>query len=212
MVWLAGRQPKWMTSNILTIIGVLGSVLIFLGYALSGRGIGWLWLASAGFLVNWYGDSLDGSLARVRGTQRPVYGFYLDHMVDVFNELLMFVGLGLSPLLDMRIALALYAAYLMLTVNVSIDAHLKSEFRLTYAGLGPTEFRILAVLLNTALVFIRPMREFTASLTLFGAGLTLTAIDIAGIVIFVVLLVVVLASFFKDLGYYAKVDPPKRPQ
>ena len=94
LVWLASKQPAWMTSNILTFIGVIGSVIIALGYILSDRNISWLWLASAGFVINWYGDSLDGSLARFRKTQRPVYGFYLDHMVDVFNEMFMFVGVG----------------------------------------------------------------------------------------------------------------------
>lgn len=79
LVWLAERQPKWMTSDMLTAIGVFGAVVVAVGYALSNYDVSWLWLASLGFAVNWYGDSLDGTLARVRGTQRPVYGFYLDH-------------------------------------------------------------------------------------------------------------------------------------
>ena len=91
LVWLADRQPRWMTSNGLTIIGIFGSLMIFAGYVLTNLRIEWLWLASAGFLVNWYGDSLDGTLARVRGTQRPLYGYYLDHTVDALNELLMFL-------------------------------------------------------------------------------------------------------------------------
>ena len=111
-----------------------------------------LWLSTFGLLVNWYGDSLDGTLARVRKTQRPIYGYYLDHSLDCINEMLMFVGLGLSPLMDMRIALLMFIAYLLMTVNVSINAHLKGQFRLTYAKLGPTEFRIIAAIVNTILV------------------------------------------------------------
>ncbi len=74
LVWLAQRQPRWVTSDMLTAIGVVGAIVVAVGYILSNRHIGWLWLASLGFVINWYGDSLDGTLARVRGTQRPVYG------------------------------------------------------------------------------------------------------------------------------------------
>lgn len=74
LVWLAQRQPRWVTSDMLTAIGVVGAIVVAVGYILSNRHIGWLWLSSLGFVINWYGDSLDGTLARVRGTQRPVYG------------------------------------------------------------------------------------------------------------------------------------------
>ncbi len=209
LVWLASKQPAWMTSNILTFIGVIGSVIIALGYILSDRNISWLWLASAGFVINWYGDSLDGSLARFRKTQRPVYGFYLDHMVDVFNEMFMFVGVGLSALMDLRIGLFLFAAYLMMTVNVSINAHLKSEFKLTYAGLGPTEFRLIVIIVNTLLIFIKPLREFSLTLAMGSKAYALTALDVVGLVISAVLFTMFMITFFNDLKYYAKVDPRK---
>lgn len=209
LVWLAERQPQWMTSNILSFIGLGGSLLIGLGYALTGKDIAFLWLASFGFLVNWYGDSLDGSLARVRKKQRPIYGYYLDHTLDCINECLMFIGAGLSPLMDMRIALLMLIAYLLLTVNVSIDAHLKKEFKLTYAKLGPTEFRIIIVIVNTLFFFINPLREFSASVTVFGGTLTLKALDIVGIVIFIVLIVMYLVTVIKDLDEYAAIDPRK---
>ena len=96
--WLAARQPAWVTSDMLTAVGCVGTVLIALGYALSGKDVYFLWLATLGLFVNWYGDSLDGTLARYRGTQRPTYGFFVDHMVDCMSEVVMFVGLGLSPL------------------------------------------------------------------------------------------------------------------
>lgn len=209
LVWLAERQPQWMTSNILSFIGLGGSLLIGLGYALTGKDIAFLWLASFGFLVNWYGDSLDGSLARVRKKQRPIYGYYLDHTLDCINECLMFIGAGLSPLMDMRIALLMLIAYLLMTVNVSIDAHLKKEFKLTYAKLGPTEFRIIIVIVNTLFFFINPLREFSASITVFGSTLTLKALDIVGIVIFIVLIVMYLVTVIKDLDEYAAIDPRK---
>ena len=92
LVWLAQRQPKWMTSDILTAIGFFGALVIAAGYILVNQNVAFLWLASLGLVINWYGDSLDGTLARVRNTQRPVYGYYLDHTVDAINEVIMFVG------------------------------------------------------------------------------------------------------------------------
>lgn len=153
LVWLAGKQPGWMTSDILTFIGTFGAVIIAAGYYLSNFNIAFLWLSSLGLVINWYGDSLDGTLARVRKQQRPVYGYYLDHTMDAVNELIMFTGAGLSPFFDLRLALVAFVFYLMITLNVSINAHLKSEFRLTYAKLGPTEFRIIVIIMNTLLFF-----------------------------------------------------------
>lgn len=75
LVWLAGKQPRWVTSDVLTYIGVLGAVICAVGFALANLDIRYLWLSSLGLVINWYGDSLDGTLARVRNTQRPVYGF-----------------------------------------------------------------------------------------------------------------------------------------
>ena len=153
LVWLAERQPKWMTSDILTFIGTFGAIVIGAGYYLSNYNIAFLWLSSLGFLINWYGDSLDGTLARVRKQQRPVYGYYLDHTMDAINELFMFVGAGLSPFFFFFLTLVAFALYLMLSLNVSINAHLKSEFRLTYAKLGPTEFRIIVIAI-LALIYL----------------------------------------------------------
>ena len=135
LVWLAEKQPKWMTSDILTYIGTFGAVVIAAGYILSAWNINFLWLSSLGFVINWYGDSLDGTLARVRKTQRPVYGYYIDHTVDCINEFIMFIGIGLSGLMHFSLAMVILAVYFMLTINVSINAHLKKEFRLTYAKL-----------------------------------------------------------------------------
>ena len=154
LIWLAQRQPKWVTSDMLTLVGTVGAFIVGLGFVLTRYSIDWLWLSSAGLVINWYGDSLDGTLARVRNTQRPIYGYYLDHTIDCVNEALMFVGAGLSPLMHMDLALAAFILYLFMTINVSINAHLKSEFRLTYAKLGPTEFRMLIIIANTVLIAV----------------------------------------------------------
>lgn len=211
LVWLANRQPRWVTSDMLTWVGTFGSVLIALGYILSNINVQYLWLATFGLIVNWYGDSLDGTLARVRKTQRPIYGYYIDHTVDGINETLMFVGIGLSPFLNLYTALALLIIYLQLTLNVSMNAHLKSEFKLTYAGLGPTEFRVVAIILNTLLIFIKPWQQFERVYTLFGKTIYIHALDYPGLVILAVLLLVYIVTIWKDARYYAKIDPmPKQ--
>lgn len=211
LVWLAERQPKWMTSDILTYIGTFGAVVIAAGYILSAWNINFLWLSSLGFVINWYGDSLDGTLARVRKTQRPVYGYYIDHTIDCINEFIMFIGIGLSGLMHFWLAMVILAVYFMLTINVSINAHLKKEFRLTYAKLGPTEFRILAIIANTVLVLVRPISEFALTFFLFGREFTLASLDIIGIVVLVVLAVIYLTTIMKDGKDYAEMDPlPKK--
>lgn len=209
LVWLAARQPKWVTSNTLTWIGIIGSVIIAAGYILSNRNINWLWLASFGFFVNWYGDSLDGNLARYRGTQRPIYGYYLDHTVDAINEILMFMSIGISSLLNIWIAVAGLILYLLLTLNVSMNAHLKKEFKLTYAKLGPTELRLILVIVNTLFIFIRPLREFSQDVRIFGHDFSFGAFDYIGAVIVAMLALVYVVTILKDLDEYARMDPPK---
>ena len=207
LVWLAERQPKWMTSDILTFIGTFGAVVIAAGYILSARNINFLWLCSLGFIINWYGDSLDGTLARVRKTQRPIYGYYIDHTVDAINEVLIFVGVGLSGLMHLETALFILVMYFLMTINVSINAHLKKEFKLTYAKMGPTEFRIVAIMINTLFVLIRPLREFSHSFLLFGHEVELEALDYIGIVIILILIILHLTTIIQDARDYAEIDP-----
>ena len=207
LLWLAERQPKWMTSDILTYIGSLGAIIIAAGYILSTQNINYLWLSSLGFVINWYGDSLDGTLARVRKTQRPIYGYYIDHTIDAMNEVMIFVGVGLSGLMHLDIALLALVMYLLMTINVSINAHLKKEFKLTYAKLGPTEFRILAVILNTLLILIKPLRELSHSFILFGHDIRLGSLDYIGIAIILILGILHLSDVIMDIKGYAKIDP-----
>ena len=211
LVWLAQRQPKWVTSDMLTYIGVFGAVVIAAGYILASRNISFLWLSSLGYIINWYGDSLDGTLARVRKTQRPVYGYYLDHTVDAINEVMIFVGVGLSGLMHLEIALLALVMYLLMTINVSINAHLKKEFKLTYASMGPTEFRIIMIIINTLFATISPLREFSHSFVMFGSEFTFKALDYIGVVIVLILALMHFTTVRKDIKDYAKIDPmPER--
>ena len=210
LVWLAERQPRWVTSDILTYIGTFGAVVIAVGYILSAWNINFLWLSSLGFVINWYGDSLDGTLARVRKTQRPIYGYYLDHTIDAINEVMIFVGVGLSGLMHLEIALLALVMYLLMTINVSINAHLKKEFKLTYASMGPTEFRIIMIMINTLFAVIRPLREFSHEFALFGHEFAFGALDYIGVVIIIVLALMHLTTVRKDIKGYAEIDPMPR--
>ena len=207
LVWLAERQPKRVDSDMLTFVGFIGAVLIALGFALSNISVHFLWVTIAGFVVNWYGDSLDGTLARVRKQQRPVYGFYIDHTLDAVNETFMFLGAGLSPFMRFDIASVLLVVYLMLTLNVSMNAHLKGEFRLTYAKLGPTEFRLICIIACLILMLVPRLREIILEVHCFGATFSLALLDIMGLVILLALVVIYVVTIVQDARYYAKIDP-----
>lgn len=209
LVWLAERQPRWVTSDMLTGIGVVGSLVVALGYFLSNYSVEWLWLASLGFVINWYGDSLDGTLARVRKTQRPIYGFYLDHNIDGITMAIMCVGAGLSDLLNLYIAMAVLAVYLLLSISVYINAHLKGEFKLTYAGMGPTEFRLIMILINTLFIAVAPLREWSIAFQVAGVSVTFGAFDFIGLAILVILVLIYLNNFKEDAKEYAEIDPVK---
>lgn len=216
LVWMAGKLPQWVTSDMLTWFGVFGSFVVFLGYVLSNAldNVQWIWLSSLGLVMNWYGDSLDGSIARVRKTQRPLYGFYLDHNIDCVTEFFMFVGFGLSGLCNLWIAMLCYIVYLMLEVYVSINAHLKNEFKLTYGKMGPTEMRVIIIIINTFLIYCEPMHEELGHTWQLGKLMLAEHVfitDYIGIGIFLILITMYLGSFFKDLKYFAKIDPLHKP-
>jgi hypothetical protein len=120
---------------------------------------------------------------------------------------MIFIGIGLSGLMHLELALMILAVYFMLTINVSINAHLKKEFRLTYARLGPTEFRILAIIANTLLVLIHPLTYFHLNLYIGGHHLVLKSLDLVGLLVFIVLMVIYLSTIIKDGREYAEMDP-----
>lgn len=204
LVWLAKRQPAWMTSDILTYIGVGGALICAVGFALSSININFLWLSSFGLVVNWYGDSLDGTLARVRGTQRPTYGFFIDHTIDALTITAMCVGAGLSPMLRLEVALFVLVAYLILSIYTYICTLVKEEFRLTYGSLGPTEFRIIAIVINTLFIYT-PWRYHTYEI----GGEQFGIFDIIGAVIAAVIFVMHIVQWFKDRKELSLKDPAK---
>ena len=156
LAWLAAHMPGWMSPDKLTAIGFAGAVLIMLSYALSTRSAAFLWLASLGFVVNWFGDSLDGTLARYRKIERPRYGYFVDHTVDSFNEFLIIIGLGLSPYVRFDVACLALIGYLLMSVLVFVRTYVDGVFQISYGKLGPTEVRVILIALNTAMVFSGP--------------------------------------------------------
>jgi archaetidylinositol phosphate synthase len=152
--WLAARMPAWVTPDGLTGLGLAAAVLIFVSYALTNLDRGFLWLASLGFLINWFGDSLDGSLARERHIERPRYGFFVDHTIDAFSEVLIFLGIGLSPYVNFDIACLALIGYMLLSVLVYITTYVNGVFRISYIRLGPTEMRAIAILANSVVFFV----------------------------------------------------------
>lgn len=148
--WLARNMPPWMSPDLLTLIGILGAVIILAGYALTNVNSAFVWLASFGFIVNWFGDSLDGTLARYRSIERPKYGFFVDHTVDAFSQLLIFVGLGLSIYVSFSVATLALTGYLLMTVLVYVDTYVSGVFKISYGKFGPTEMRAIALVANVA--------------------------------------------------------------
>ena len=210
LVWLANRQPKWMTSDMLTYIGVLGAVICAAGFALSRCNILWLWLSSFGLVVNWYGDSLDGTLARVRNMQRPTYGFFIDHSLDATTIWIMCIGAGLSPVFRMDIAMLLLVGYLVLSIYTYICTIIKDEFRLTYGGgFGPTELRLIIIILNT-IVMYTPWIEIYIPCNLYGFDLGVGVYDIVGFAFSVIIFTMWFQQFYKDRKMLAKKDPVKK--
>lgn len=186
LVWLTGRMPPWVTPDMLTALGLAGSAVMFAGYALSHVSAAFLWLATFGLAVNWLGDSADGTLARVRRIERPRYGFYIDHTVDVASEAFVFLGLGVSPFVRLDVAALAYVGYLALSVAVYVRTCVDGVFRISYSRVGPTELRIVLVAANTAIfAWGNPAFEVAGvSLTLFDGvvgvvGITLGCAFIA---------------------------------
>lgn len=207
LVWLAERQPRWVTSDFLTWFGVFGSVLCAVGFALAHLNLYFLWLACFGLFLNWYGDSLDGTLARVRQTQRPKYGFFLDHSLDAITLSFMCIGAGLSPVYRLEVTMLVLVLYLILSVYTYIGAIIKGEFRLTYSGFGPTEFRLIIISINIVYMYVAPLRTWTCQV----GSQHIAFFDIIGLIISFIFAILWLTQFLKDRKELSALDPLKKP-
>jgi archaetidylinositol phosphate synthase len=175
LLWLAQRMPAWVTPNFLTGIGFIGACITAAGYACSRWQLAFLWLATLGLLINWFGDSLDGTLARVRRIERPRYGFFLDQNLDAFEQMIFAVGVGFSGFIHFELAMFTLAAYFLMSILTLVRAVVSKLFALTYLGIGLTELRVTFSILNVVMFFFPPKPFPIAGLWLTYPELLMTA-------------------------------------
>ncbi|MFP4442168.1 MAG: CDP-alcohol phosphatidyltransferase family protein [Spirochaetia bacterium] len=202
---MADRLPYKITPDHLTLAGIFGSVLILAGYILSNLHPAFLFLASFGFIINWFGDSLDGTVARRRKIQRPTYGFYVDHNIDAVSFLMVGLGLGFSPFMMMGTALYTVIGYFMLAIYSYINAYISKEFRISFGKIGPTEVRILVILANTIMFFLGGRGSFL----LFGIQWKI--LDVAGLIVGSLFLMEFFIVFLKERIGVSRFDPAPEP-
>ncbi len=155
LVWMAQRMPVWVNSDHLSALGFLSLIGVGLSYWYSRYSNTGLILAIIFFVLNWLGDSLDGTLARVRNQQRPRYGFYVDHILDACGSVFVFGGLALSGHMSERVAIGLLIVYLLLSIEIYLATYTVGTFHLSFAAFGPTELRLLLIAGNIALFWKR---------------------------------------------------------
>ncbi|WP_184153211.1 CDP-alcohol phosphatidyltransferase family protein [Sphingobium lignivorans] len=179
--WLCRVMPPWVTPDVLTSLGVAGAVATFVGYAASNLGVGWLWLAIVGYVLQWFGDSMDGSLARYRRIERPSYGYFIDHSCDGIVTLLILGGMGFSPFVRVDVALLAVAGYLLLSIHAYLAARVMGEFKLSYGIAGPTELRFLLIGMTIAMMVSGPERNATVT----GFDLVVGAVGTIFVLLFI---------------------------
>ncbi|MBN1314226.1 MAG: CDP-alcohol phosphatidyltransferase family protein [Anaerolineales bacterium] len=190
--WLAAHMPAWMNPDILTGIGILGAFVIFASYCLSSVSTWFFWLASVGLVINWFGDSLDGTLARYRKIERPKYGYFVDHTVDAFSELFVVLGLGLSPYVRFDVACLALIGYMLMSVLIYVRTYVDSVFKISYGKLGPTEVRVILMIINAFMFFAGPLKIANSW------GVALSAYDlVVGLVALVLFLIYIISTIQK---------------
>jgi archaetidylinositol phosphate synthase len=179
--WMAERAPGWVTSDQLTALGLAAQIAAGVFYALARYDRRALLLVIVCIVLNWLGDSLDGTLARVRRRQRPRYGFYVDHMVDIFGAVALMYGLGCSGFLHWPVAIAMLVAFLVLSSESYLATYTLAQFQLSQGLFGPTEIRLLLVAGNLALLHNPYCTLFGYRFLLFDVGGTIAAAVMFGL-------------------------------
>jgi archaetidylinositol phosphate synthase len=180
LIWMAGRLPRWVTSDGLTALALAAMALTGVSYALSPGRPGALVVAIVGLALNWFGDSLDGTVARVRRQQRPRYGFYVDHVVDCFGVLFVLAGLAWSGYMTPFVAMALLIAYFMLSIEIYLATYCLTVFRLSFWGVGPTELRLVLAAGTLTLLSDPKVAILGQYYHLFDVGGVVATVGIAG--------------------------------
>ncbi|HSQ59561.1 MAG TPA: CDP-alcohol phosphatidyltransferase family protein [Acidobacteriota bacterium] len=202
---IAASLPRWILPDHLTALGVLGATVIAAGYLCTRWTPAWLWVVNLGLVIHWLGDSLDGTLARVRKHERPRYGFYLDHLTDAYATIAIGIGLGFSPYMLLSVSMALVIAYLVLSINVYLETHVFGVFRYGYGIVGPTEARVVLLLMNLLALLVGPL-AFEA------AGVGFTLFDVVGVLLALGMIALLLTRAGRNLATLGRAEPPATPR
>ncbi|MDX6712850.1 MAG: hypothetical protein QOH96_3866 [Blastocatellia bacterium] len=170
LIGLAKRMPAWINSDHLTMLGFIAMFLAGVCYAASRWNPRMLLLVNVCLALNWFGDSLDGTLARYRNRQRPRYGFYVDHIIDTFGTLFLITGLAISGYMSERVAAFMLVVFLMLAINSYLAAHTLGIFKISHWKFGPTEIRLVLCIGNIYLLFHPFTHLFHRVYLLFDVG------------------------------------------
>jgi len=201
---IARSLPRWILPDHLTCFGFMGAVIAGGAYILTNQAKGYLWLSSFGFIVNWLGDSLDGTLARIREIERPRYGFFIDHNMDALTALVIAIGAGLSPFVSFAVALLVLIGYYLLCIFTYINTYLKEVFKISYGGFGPTELRLSLILLNGLFFFLD-----TENPPIQVLGIGLKFFDLFALVVALFLFILYFYFLFSARREYERTEPRK---
>ncbi len=192
--FICPRIPEWMQPDHLTIIGIIGVLMTSVGFVLGFINRNWLLLVPTGLIVNWFGDSFDGSIARYRKRTRPNYGYYIDKIVDAVVVIIFALGIGLSGFVKIEIALLLSSVYLAMMLHVDLVVHVENKSQNSFGLFGPTEIRIIGIIFVAIMYFI-PVNYYD----IYGHFLTQYDFAVFGlsVIMFIILLVSILREGLK---------------
>ncbi len=204
--WLVVRLPQWVLPDHLTALGLITALVMAVAYILTHKSLHWLWVVNLGLVIHWFADSLDGTLARVRHLQRKKHGFFVDHFSDAVTAMLLFIGMGLSPLLRLDIAFLALAAYYAQMVLTYLKALVTDYFEISMGFFGPTEARVLLIILNTIIwLGHNPMVRIL--------GYAWSILDVVGLLLGTCTLLAFLIRGEIERRKLARIDPlPRRPE
>lgn len=196
LTWLCGKLPAWVMPDHLTSLALFGAVLIFAGYAAGGSDPRWLLVAIAGYFIHWFGDSLDGSLARFRDIERPRFGYFVDHSADALGTMMIVLGIGLSPYVRVDVALLALAGYYLLSIHAFLAARVVGELKLSYVAAGPTELRLILIAMTLAMLGVGEPQPVYGPFSAFDIAMGLAGL--AMIAIFVVQTIIVARRILRE--------------
>jgi|LDZT01.1.fsa_nt_gi phosphatidylglycerophosphate synthase len=185
------RIPKWIGPDHLTFIGIIGIVIVSIGFVLGYLNRYYLGLVPLGLVINWFGDSFDGSIARYRKRTRPNYGYYIDKIVDAVVMIVFGLGLGLSGFVKIEIAILMTTIYLAMMINVDLLVYVKGEAKNSFGWFGPTEIRIIGIIVSVVMFFM-PVKSYDIY------GYLVTQYDIVVLVLSVLMFLILISEIVKN--------------